>query len=95
MTTHKDTSKRSFISGEIPTVFSIVCACGKHVRPHEWRDHIGAAVEALSAKRDAEAAVIEAAKAFRDSAHVSSEWYTANDRLEDAVDALRALEGDA
>jgi hypothetical protein len=45
--------------------------------------------------REAEAAVIEAAKAFRDSAHVSSEWYTANDRLEDAVDALRALEGDA
>jgi hypothetical protein len=40
------------------------------------------------------AAVIEAAKAFRDSAHVSSEWHTAIDRLEDAVDALRVLEGD-
>jgi hypothetical protein len=41
----------------------VICSCGAHVRPHEWREHIGAAVEALSAKRDAEAAVIEAAKA--------------------------------
>ena len=50
----------------------------------------------------AHAAVIEAAKAFRDSA--TKQWIAqstataraaANDRLEDAVDALRALEGDA
>jgi hypothetical protein len=94
MITHQDTGQRSFIAGEIPTVFSIVCACGKHVRENEWREHIGAAVTALSAKRDAEAAVIEAAKALRDSA-TKRQWAVANDRLEDAVDALRALEGDA
>jgi len=64
------------------------------VRPHEWREHIDTAVEALPAKRDAEAAVVEAAKALRDSA-TKREWAVANDRLEDAVDALRALEGDA
>jgi hypothetical protein len=71
----------------------VICACGAHVRPHEWREHIGAAVEALSAKRDAEAAVIASAKALRDSA--TKQRAAANDRLEDAVDALRALEGDA
>jgi hypothetical protein len=72
----------------------VICACGAHVRPHEWREHIGAAVEALAAKRDAEAAVIEAAKAFRDSA-TNRQLVVANARLEDAVDALRELEGDA
>jgi hypothetical protein len=70
------------------------CECGAEVRPQKWREHIGAAVEALSAKRDAEAAVIEAAKAFRDSA-TNRQLVVANDRLEGAVDALRALEGDA
>ena len=52
-------------------------------------------IETLRTQLAAARAVIEAAKAFRDSAHVSSEWHTAIDRLEDAVDALRALEGDA
>jgi len=47
-----------------------------------------------SAHRDAERAVIEAAKALRDSA-TTTQWVVANDRLEDAVDALHALEGDA
>jgi hypothetical protein len=42
----------------------------------------------------AERAVIEAAKALRDSA-TKRQWAVANDRLEDAVDALHALEGDA
>jgi hypothetical protein len=44
--------------------------------------------------REAEAAVIEAAKAFRDSA-TNRQLVVANARLEDAVDALRELEGDA
>jgi hypothetical protein len=47
-----------------------------------------------SAQRDAERAVIEAAKALRDSA-TNRQLVVAIDRLEDAVDALRALEGDA
>jgi hypothetical protein len=72
----------------------IICSCGKHVRPHEWREHIGAAVEALSAKSEAEAAVIEAAKAFCDAPTERQSTF-AEDRLEDAVAALRALEGDA
>jgi len=42
----------------------------------------------------AQAAVIEAAKAFRDSA-TNLQLVVANARLEDAVDALRVLEGDA
>jgi biotin synthase-like enzyme len=44
--------------------------------------------------REAEKAVIEAAKAMRDSA-TNRQVVVANGRLEDAVDALRALEGDA
>jgi len=47
-----------------------------------------------SAHRDAERAVIEAAKALRDSV-TNRQLVVANDRLEGAVDALRALEGDA
>jgi hypothetical protein len=39
-------------------------------------------------------AVIEAAKTMRDSV-TNRQLVVANDRLEDAVDALRALEGDA
>jgi flavin-binding protein dodecin len=54
------------------------------------RDHI----DTLTRERDAERAVIEAAKALRDSA-TKRQWAVANDRLEDAVDALHALEGDA
>jgi hypothetical protein len=48
----------------------------------------------LRAHKDAEQKVIAAAKALRDAALTSSEWYTAIDRLEDAVDALRAVEED-
>ena len=52
-----------------------------------------------SAHRDAERAVIEAAKALRDTADnrqvEAIELILAIDRLEDAVDALRALEGNA
>jgi hypothetical protein len=51
-------------------------------------------VRALREQLDAERAVIEAAKALRDS-ETNRQWVVANDRLEDAVDALRALEGDA
>jgi hypothetical protein len=47
-----------------------------------------------SAHRDAERAVIEAAKALRDSA-TNQQWVVANGILKPAVDALRALEGDA
>jgi hypothetical protein len=47
-----------------------------------------------SAHRDAERAVIEAAKALRDSA-TNRQLVVANGRLEDAVDVLRELEGDA
>jgi hypothetical protein len=68
----------------------------KEAAQRECREFPGAVyMERLPLLTPAHAAVIEAAKAFRDSAHVSSEWYTANDRLEDAVDAIRALEGDA
>ena len=42
----------------------------------------------------AHAAVIEAAKALRDSA-TNQQWVVANGILKPAVDALRALEGDA
>jgi hypothetical protein len=77
----------------------VICACGAHVRPHEWREHIGVAVEALAAKRDAEAAVIEAAKAIRDVPFTyqfgSEHWIQAFDKLDIAVTALRELEGDA
>jgi hypothetical protein len=51
-------------------------------------------VRALREQRDAERAVIEAAKALRDSV-TNRQWVVANDRLEDAVDALRELEEDA
>ena len=44
--------------------------------------------------REAEEAVIEAAKALRDSA-TNQQWVVANGILKPAVDALRALEGDA
>jgi hypothetical protein len=47
-----------------------------------------------SAHCDAERAVIEAAKTLFDSP-TTRQWVVAIDRLEDAVDALRALEGDA
>jgi hypothetical protein len=92
MRTHKDVG-RAAVPISDGYIECILCECGAFVRPHEWREHIGAAVEALSAKRDAEAAVIEAAKALRDA--TSRQWFDAMDRLDDAVDALRALEGDA
>jgi hypothetical protein len=67
MTTHKDVGARCLYAHYDGDGQCIICACGEHVRPHEWREHIGAAVEALSAKRDAEAAVIGAAKALVDA----------------------------
>ena len=86
MTTHKDVGARCLhVHYE-----GYGCECGAEVRPHEWREHIGAAVEALSAKRDAEAAVIEAAKAFVQTPRLVSEA-----ALKDAVLTLRALEWDA
>jgi hypothetical protein len=94
MTTHQDTGQRCLVLHADGHGQCVICACGAHVRPHEWREHIGAAVESLAAKREAEAAVVEAAKTLRDSA-TKRQWAVANDRLEDAVDALRALEGDA
>jgi hypothetical protein len=93
MTTHKDVG-RAAVPISDGYIECILCECGAFVRPHEWREHIGAAVEALAAKRDAEAAVIEAAKALRDSA-TNQQWVVANGILKPAVDALRALEGDA
>jgi uncharacterized Zn finger protein (UPF0148 family) len=44
--------------------------------------------------REAEEAVIKAAKALRDST-TNRQMVVANGRLEDAVDVLRELEGDA
>ena len=93
MNTHKDVGRASVPISD-GYIQCILCECGAFVRPHEWREHIGAAVEALSAKRDAEAAVIEAAKTLFNSP-TTRQWVVAIDRLEDAVDALRALEGDA
>jgi hypothetical protein len=52
------------------------------------------ALDVLWEPPPAHAAVIEAAKALRDSA-TNRQMVVASDRLEDAVDALRALEGDA
>ena len=91
MTKHQDTGQRCMVIHRDVYGQCIICACGKHVRPHEWMEQIGAAVEALSAKRDAEAAVIAEAK----------EWAQREDadaldgRLARAVAALIALEGDA
>jgi hypothetical protein len=62
--------------------------CEKLVHPTDPHSCFSAA--AHREYREAEEAVIEAAKVLRDTASVSSEWYTAIDRLEDAVDALRA-----
>ena len=99
MTKHQDTNMRCLVFHKDGHGQCIICACGKHVRPHEWREHIGAAVEALAAKRDAEAAVIAAAKAIRDVPFTyqfgSEHWIQAFDKLDIAVTALRALEGDA
>jgi hypothetical protein len=100
MTTHQDTGQRCLVIHRDVYGQCIICACGKHVRPHEWMEHIGAAVEALSAKRDAEAAVIEAAKAMVDVVHPPKienyrEYMAALDNLVAAVTALRALKGDA
>ena len=89
MTTHKDVG-RAAVPISDGYIQCIVCACGAHVRPHEWREHIGAAVEALSAKRDAEAAVIQAAKAFAARPSLITEQV-----LIGFVSTLRALEGDA
>jgi hypothetical protein len=99
MTKHQDTGQRCLVMHHDGYGQCVICECGAHVRPHEWREHIGAAVEALSAKRDAEAAVIEAAKAIRDVPFTyqfgSEHWIQAFDKLDIAVTALRALEGDA
>jgi hypothetical protein len=100
MTKHQDTGQRCLVMHHDGYGQCFICACGKHVRPHEWMEHIGAAVEALSAKRDAEAAVIEAAKAMvdviappKDSNY--NEYQAAAGELCVRVNVLRALEGDA
>ncbi len=99
MTTHKEVG-RAAVPISDGYIECILCECGAFVRPHEWREHIGAAVEALSAKRDAEAAVIEAAKALvdvimppKDSSY--KEYKAAASELCVCVVVLRALEGDA
>jgi chromosome segregation ATPase len=51
-------------------------------------------IETLRTQLAAARAVIEAAKALRDSA-TNQQWVVANGILKPAVDALRALEGDA
>jgi hypothetical protein len=89
MTTHKDVG-RAAVPISDGYIQCILCECGAFVRPHEWREHIGAAVEALSAKRDAEAAVIEAAKAFAARPSLITEQV-----LIGFVSTLRALEGGA
>jgi hypothetical protein len=87
MTTHKDTGARCLhVHYE-----GYGCECGAEVRPHKWREHIGAAVEALSAKRDAEAAVIAEAKEWAQREEADA----LDGRLARAVAALIALEGDA
>lgn len=50
-------------------------------------------IEVATQHREAERAVIEAAVALRDAAHESPAWYAAFNRLDDAVDNLRKLEG--
>ena len=99
MTKHKDVG-RAAVPVSDGYIQCILCECGAFVRPHEWRGHIGAAVEALAAKRDAEAAVIEAAKAMVGVVHPPKienyrEYMTALGNLVAAVAAIRALEGDA
>jgi len=100
MTTHNDTNMRCLVFHTDGHGQCVICACGAHVRPHQWREHIGAAVTALSAKRDAEAAVIEAAKARVDVISPPkdtnySEYQAAAGELYVRVSVLRALEGDA
>ena len=100
MTKHQDTGQRCLVLHADGQGQCVICACGAHVRPHEWREHISFAVEALSAKRDAEAAVIKAAKAMvdvimppKDSSY--KEYKAAASELCVRVSVLRALEGDA
>jgi len=100
MTTHKDVGQRCLVLHADGHGQCVICACVAQVRPHEWREHIGAAVEALSAKRDAEAAVIKAAKALvdvimppKDSSY--KEYKAAASELCVCVVVLRALKGDA
>ena len=98
MIIHKDTGVRCAVMHQDGYGPCIVCECNAHVRPHYWREHISFAVEALAAKRDAEAAVIEAAKAWEEVeilAYHMKERQNAEGALVRAVDALRALEEDA
>ena len=102
MIIHKDTGVRCAVMHHDGYGPCIVCECNAHVRPHEWREHISFAVEALSAKRDAEAAVIEAAKVaemtLTSMAHAEALYggQLADQVLDllDAIKKLRALEGD-
>jgi hypothetical protein len=107
MTTHKDTGARCLHVHYSGYGQCIVCECGAEVRPHQWREHIGAAVESLAAKREAEAAVIEKAKLQSDAgrrwetctcggrcAHEINYEMACSD-TDFAVSTLRALEGDA
>jgi uncharacterized Zn finger protein (UPF0148 family) len=71
--------------------------CENMVHPTDPHSCFSAAAQ--RAHKNAEKAVIEAAKALRDTADnrqvEAIELILAIDRLEDAVDALRALEGNA
>jgi hypothetical protein len=100
MIIHKDTGVRCAVAHQDGYGECIVCECNAYVRPHEWREHISAAVEALATKRDAEAAVIETAKAVvdviappKDTSY--REYQAAAGELCVRVSVLRALEGDA
>ncbi len=103
MTTHQDTNMRCLVFHTDGHGQCVICACGAHVRPHRWREHIGAAVEFLAAKREAEAAVIEAAKVaemtLTSMAHAEALYGgQLPDQVLDLLDAikkLRTLEGDA
>jgi hypothetical protein len=100
MNTHKDVGRAAVPLSDGRYIQCILCECGAFVRPHEWREHI-AAVEALSAKRDAEAAVVEAAKVMADFLVEPSKTDSYNEYLDakvfllTTVAALRALEEDA
>ena len=75
------------------TVRAYCPTCENMVHPTDPHSCFSAA--AHREYREAEEAVIEAAKAMRDLPATSLQWVHANHRLDDAVDALRALEGDA
>jgi hypothetical protein len=90
MTKHQDTGQCCLVIHHDGHGDCFICTCGAHVRPHQWREHTDAAIMELAAKRDAEAAVIEAAKAFAARPSLITEQV-----LIGFVSTLRALEEDA